>query len=110
MHRIRPDFLPDEAPEHPTYLLMYRDRQDLSRFFELNAMSARLVELMRDEAGMTGEELMRRITEESGGMDEEQVRRGGLETLEGFRAKEIVLGTAHPSPNQETRMSAKDQA
>lgn len=41
VHRIGPDFLPDTPGEHPTYLVVFRDRDGRTRFIELNALSAR---------------------------------------------------------------------
>jgi len=44
VHRIGPAFRPNEPPESPTYLVVYRDRQDVVRFMEVNSVIYRLLE------------------------------------------------------------------
>jgi hypothetical protein len=65
VHRIGPDYQP-RNPEQPTYLVVYRDRGERVRFMELNAVSARLVELSRDNTTASGAELLRTLAAESG--------------------------------------------
>ena len=64
VHRIGPSFRPAIAGP-PTYLLVYRDRQEKVRFMELNAVSARLVELARDNAGASGAQLLQDLAVET---------------------------------------------
>jgi len=52
VHRIGPGFRPVEATE-PTYLVVYRDRDDRVRFMALNATTARLLEMVRDNKTAT---------------------------------------------------------
>ena len=51
VHRIGPDFRPEAADEQPTWLVVYRRLDDRIGFLELNAATARLFELARDNAG-----------------------------------------------------------
>ena len=92
VHRIRPDYLPDIAPEQPAYLLVYRDRSDQVRFLELNPVAARLVELIQQESGRTGRELLQQIIMELQHPDPAIVVQGGLEILLELRAKDVVVG------------------
>lgn len=43
VHRIGPDFQPTEPGGPPTYLTVYRDREDRVRFLEINAATHALV-------------------------------------------------------------------
>ena len=63
VHLIGPGFRPAEAQE-PTYLAVYRDRGDQVRFMELNAATARLLELVRDNTRSSGDALLRRLASE----------------------------------------------
>ncbi|MBI2993292.1 MAG: putative DNA-binding domain-containing protein [Gammaproteobacteria bacterium] len=92
VHRIKPDFLPETAPDQPTYLVIYRDLEDQIGFLELNPVSARLVELMQQESGRTGRELMQQIVVELQHPDPAVVIQGGLEILEALRGKNVVPG------------------
>lgn len=65
VHRIGPAFRP-ASPDQPTYLVVYRDRLEQVRFMELNAVTARLVELTRDNTDATGEDLLRGLAAETG--------------------------------------------
>jgi hypothetical protein len=65
VQHIGPGFRPD-APGEPVYLVVYRDRADQVRFMELNAVTARLVELTRDNGEATGEQLLRTLAGETG--------------------------------------------
>jgi hypothetical protein len=57
VHRIGPGFRPLEATE-PTYLVVYRDRADKVGFIEQSAVTARLLELVRDNSTDTGRTLL----------------------------------------------------
>ncbi len=93
VHRIGPSFRPAEA-QQPTYLVVYRDREDTVRFMELNAATARLVEVIRDNSTATTRELLEHLAGESG-MAAESVLAFGSEQLEQLLAQSVVLLTDH---------------
>jgi hypothetical protein len=82
VHRIGPAHRPEE-PGEPTYLAVYRDRADKVQFMELNAASARLLELCRDEAPVSGRNLLSRLATELS-LDETAVVGFGSEQLGQF--------------------------
>lgn len=51
VHRIGPEFQPQEADGQPTFLLVYRNREDEVGFIEINAATARLLALLDENAG-----------------------------------------------------------
>ena len=63
VHKIGQSYQPGEADE-PTFLVVYRNRDDDVRFMELNSATARLLELLRDNTGATGSELLSRLAGE----------------------------------------------
>jgi hypothetical protein len=65
VHRIGPGFRPRDSAM-PTYLVVYRNRGDRIQFMELNATSARLLELLRDNVTQTAGAILRRLGAESG--------------------------------------------
>lgn len=65
VHHIGPDHRPGE-PGEPTYLVVYRNREENVRFMELNAATARLVELTRDNTDATGGQLLAALAGEMG--------------------------------------------
>lgn len=92
VHCIRPDFQPEVAPETPTFLIAYRNRDDEVNFMEVNSVSGRLLYLLSEDATLSGEAALKQIAEEMGHPDTEQVIQGGLQTMEHLRAKGILLG------------------
>jgi hypothetical protein len=89
VHRIGPGFRPLEAPE-PTYLVVYRDRADQVGFIELNAATARLLELVRDNTSDTAETLLVALAKELG-QSPEQILAHGSEQLKQLAAKAVML-------------------
>ena len=89
VHRIGPDSRPREAGE-PTYLVVYRNREEEVRFMELNAVSARLLEMLRDNRGSRAGELLAALASELG-LDEEAIRVHGADQLRPFIDLSIVL-------------------
>ncbi|NBC23655.1 MAG: DUF2063 domain-containing protein [Gammaproteobacteria bacterium] len=99
VHRISPEFLPEQADEQPTWLVVYRRLDDRIGFLELNAATARLFELARDnEAGRTGREIAETVAAELGHPEPEAVVAGARDTFEEMRRLDIVLGTRSHCP------------
>ncbi len=92
VHQISPDYLPDSPPKDPTYLLVYRRRDDEVGFLELNTVSARLVECIQDNNDKTGLQLLERIAEELKHPDPQVVINGGQEIMRDMHDKDILLG------------------
>ena len=93
VHRIGPEQLPETAPEQPTYLVVYRNREDKVGFLELNPVSARLLELLQQADGRPARLLLQQIAEELRHPDPAAVERGGTEILEDLRRRDVILGT-----------------
>ncbi|HWP94124.1 MAG TPA: putative DNA-binding domain-containing protein [Gammaproteobacteria bacterium] len=93
VHRISPEFQPDQPGEVPTFLVVYRDLRDEVGFLEINAVTARLLDLLGEpDAGRSGAETLALIAQEIGHPDPDAVIRGGTDILASLRARDIVLG------------------
>lgn len=93
VHRIKPGYLPREAPPEPTHLLVYRNRDDAVKFMHLNGVSRLLLDLMRAHSDLNGRELLQRVAGEIGHPDPESVIKAGADLLEDFRARDIIVGS-----------------
>lgn len=93
VHRIGPDHLPETAPEQPTLLIVWRTRNDAIKFMEINAVTARLMELLAMESSASGGELLAQIAAELGHPQPEQVIAQGAGILRSLRQRDIVLGS-----------------
>lgn len=92
VHLIGPRFKPTAAQQETTYLLVFRNLEDETRFVVLNPVSARLLDLVKDGA-LTGRAALESVAAELGHPDPEVVLRGGLDVLENLRAEQALLGT-----------------
>ena len=90
---IRPDFIPEQKPDQATYLMVYRDRHFEIGFIELNPVSAKLVEELGNNSDKNGREILESIAEQIQHPNPEGVVAGGLEIMQDFKTKDILLGT-----------------
>lgn len=91
VHRIGPDYRPSEAPETPTFLLVYRDRADEVGFMEANAVTARLLQLASAEPA-SGRALLRQLAAELPSMSEEAVIGFGAELFGKLLKLDVIAG------------------
>jgi len=96
VHRIGPEFLPAAAGDAPTYLVVYRDRNDEVGFMEINPVTKRLLELLEANSDANGRRLLEQIATEMSHPRPDVVIRGGSEILENLRRRDIVPGTRRP--------------
>ncbi len=93
VHRICTGFQPREAPEKPTHLLVWRQRDFVVKFMQINNIARLLLQKMNAEPQSTGLELLHAVAEEIHHPNPEVVVEGGADLLQNLRHKEIVLGT-----------------
>ena len=93
VHKISKENLPNKEPSQPTYIVVYRDRNDEVGFVELNPESARLLELVQQDKNISGRALLETIAKELNHPNPDIVINGGLEIMQDLHAKDILLGT-----------------
>ncbi len=93
VHTMSPDNLPQQAPEQPSYLVVYRNRNDQVNFLETNPVTARLISLLQENESYTGLDAITHITEEMKHPNPDVVRQGGLAALQELQQYGIILGT-----------------
>lgn len=93
VHRISPDYLPEEPGEQPVYLAIYRGSDDKVRFLELNAVTAALLEkIANNDSNKSGEELLRALADSIHFPDVDALLAHGRAALEEMRQLEILIG------------------
>ena len=92
VHQIRVGFQPAEPLDAPVYLIVYRNREDRVAFLEINAATARLLELLK-EGGRSGRAAVLQLGEELGQPESDQLLEFGLQTLEKLLSVGILTGT-----------------
>lgn len=97
VHTIGPAHQPASPPDRPVYLVIYRDRHHKVGFMELNPVAARLVELIRNDTGGSGRDLLEQIAAELKHPDPGTVIAAGLDIMRGLRGKDILTGVRRTS-------------
>lgn len=98
VHKISNEFQPQETDAQPTHLIIYRDKNDEIHFIEANPVTARLLQLLTDndsndhEDRRNGQALLELIAAELNHPQPEVVVNGGLEILNDFMNRGILLG------------------
>lgn len=90
VHRIGPEFQPGMAPETRTYLVVYRDREDVVRFLEVNQVTYRLLEVLDESPDQPLRQVLLRIAQELRHPEPDQVLAYGTELIDRLHEKGVV--------------------
>ncbi|MEM1410925.1 MAG: putative DNA-binding domain-containing protein [Pseudomonadota bacterium] len=93
VHKIRPSFQPEAPSEAPTFLLVYRNRDDEVKFMELNAVTSRVVNLLKEDVGKTGLDVLNAVVAELNHPRPETLLEAGAEVLRDLAERDVILGT-----------------
>lgn len=92
VHKLGPAYWPSEQPAERTYLLVYRNRDDRVRFMEINVVTARLLELIKDKANCTVSVILEQLADELSAMVErDKVIQMGQEMLSQLISVDAIL-------------------
>jgi hypothetical protein len=97
VHRIAPGFQPDAPGNDPTHLVVYRNRAENVEFLEINAVTQRLLQLLRENPSWSGRQTLRRIVEELRHPQPDLVIEAGTQLLSDLRARNVILGSRRVS-------------
>ncbi len=89
---LGPEHRPQEPPAEPTHLVVYRDRNDQIRFVSINAVTARLLQLIQEQPELSGLEALQKIANEMQHPNPDVVIDGGRRTLEQLKEQGIISG------------------
>ena len=96
VHRIDTEFQPTVPGDQPTYLAIYRQADDELGFMELNAVTARLLQMIeQNEKAQSGRELLLALADEMNYPDPETLLVHGEQAMRQMQASEILLGVAN---------------
>ena len=93
VQKIGPDFIPATPTETPTFLLVYRDREDEIHFLDINMVTARLLGLIQQEQDLSGEAILQQIAQELQHPEPQVVIDGGQQILQDMKQRGVILGT-----------------
>jgi hypothetical protein len=90
VQRISPDYLPLEAPEQPTFLIVYRDIDDQVHFSQITAITYRLLQLIQENEGLKAEDYLSQVVAEAQHPDPSRIIEAGLAILNEWAEKAII--------------------
>jgi uncharacterized protein len=93
VHQISKQFLPNARAQEIIHLLAWRKRDDRIGFMQLNALSARLLELVRKNLDSTVHQILLKIACEYSEYDAGIILQGGMDALQSFYDNAIVYMT-----------------
>jgi hypothetical protein len=96
VHHIGAAFQPEAPAETPSYLVVYRNRDDDVQFMEINAITFRLLQLLQDEASQSGAAALEQVGREIRHPEPEALRQFGKGLLNELREASIILGAVPP--------------
>ena len=92
VERIGPDFLPQIAPEHASYLIVYRDREYAVHFMQTTPLTYSLLQLIEQQDGKCGQDYLNILAAELHQQIEPQTLQDfGAQTLRALAAKDILI-------------------
>ena len=93
VHKMSKDYLPREAPEQSTHLIIYRDQIDEIHFMEINAVTAHLLKQLNDSPSASGFEILQDIARQLKASNPEIIIQAGLSIMRELQVRGIILGT-----------------
>lgn len=93
VHVIDADNQPLEPPAAATNIVAFRDRGNVYGFMDVNSATARIVDLLMTDQGLTGEQILRTIAAELKHPDVDAVISGGTSILSRLVERDVIIGT-----------------
>ncbi len=90
VQQISDTFLPETAPDQPTYLLVYRNLEDEVNFILISPLTFRLLQVLQDNESMPCASCLQQIAEEVAHPEPEIIIDAGLQTLKDLAEKNII--------------------
>ncbi|MBQ4833251.1 putative DNA-binding domain-containing protein [Pseudoalteromonas sp. MMG010] len=88
---ISVDFCPQEASPTPHYFVVYRDENDDVQFLATNAMTALLLSIIDNQAGVLFDEVCNLVLKQAPQFSLEQIEQGALSTLSAMCERGIIV-------------------
>jgi len=88
VHKISPDYLPQQAPEEPSYIVVYRNKEDEVNFIELAQMSFHLLQRLQSSGKINTADFISSILPKH---SDQSLHQAALDALQQFANKQIII-------------------
>jgi len=92
VHKISPEYLPDEPDSQATHLVVYRDQEDDVHFLEINAVTALMLQMLSEDKQLTSKQILTHIAEQLNHPNPDVVIQGGLQILYDLKNRGVIIG------------------
>jgi len=90
VQKISPDFLPDIAPEHATFLIVYRNPNDDVNFIEITPITYRLLQIIQEHEVILTGDCLAQVAEELQQPNSGMIIAAGLQILKELAEKTVI--------------------
>ncbi|WP_091982309.1 DNA-binding domain-containing protein [Pseudoalteromonas denitrificans] len=91
VHHISIDYQPENAPDEPSYIIVFRDSGDEVRFIAINAMTALMLQIITEHPGIIFETLCDQIHIQAQGLALNVIKQGAISVLISLAEKGILV-------------------
>lgn len=91
VHKISVSFQPEDPPDQPTYLVVYRNLEDDVKFMEINSVTYRLLQLLEENQVKAVENCLTTLSKELTYLDRTAVFESGINIVQRLRQRGIVI-------------------
>ncbi len=91
VHQISPEFLPLTAPKQATFLVAYRDMDDVVQFLEITPLTYQLLQLVETQPEQLAETYLIQLANFAPTIAVQTLKEKGLEILKDFAQRGVIV-------------------
>ncbi len=91
VQQLSPNFLPEMAPDQPTFLVVYRNPEDNVNFIEITPLTYRLLQIIQENGEIMTISCLKQLSEESNHPNPQMIITGGLQILKELAEKTVII-------------------
>jgi len=91
VHKLSPQYQPDSIPEIPTFLTVFRDRDDEVRFLEIPPITYQMLVFVEENKGLTVSDCIAKLNATFTGINTDIIKSGTIKTIEELADKDIIF-------------------
>ncbi len=96
VHKLGPAYQPETPPQQPTFLVVYRNRQDQVRFLEANALTTHLLQLLQADSTLSGRAALLQLANEIKHPDPDTLLEFGQTLMQQLLELDILTAVSPP--------------
>lgn len=91
VHKISPEFLPLTAPPQTTFLVAYRNREDMVQFLEITPLTYQLLKFIEEQPAQFAEGYLIQLAEFAPSIELHKLKENGCEILMDFVKRGVII-------------------